>query len=81
MNYEAMTSADLELKLMEFGEQRAAIKAEALKVQAVLDARAVQAELERSLSGMSDGAKALLAQQLGVQGIPSALAIGVPGAN
>lgn len=72
MNYETMTVDQLEAEMKRLTEERARLRAEALKVQAVLDRQYAAMRAAILLESMSDADKAALAQAVtGAGGIAS----------
>lgn len=72
MNYENMTIEQLEAEMQRITEERARLRAEALKVQAVLDRQYAAMRAAILLESMSDADKAALAQAVtGAGGIAS----------
>lgn len=72
MNYETMTVDQLEAELQRLTAERAKLRGEALKVQAVLDQKYAAMRAAILLESMSDAEKAALAQAVsGAGGIAS----------
>ena len=72
MNYETMTVDQLEAEMQRLTEERAKLRAEALKVQAALDKKLAAQRAAGLVATMSDADKAALAQAVsGAGGIAS----------
>jgi hypothetical protein len=79
-DYESMTDDQLEKLNQQLMQKRADIKAEQLKINKVLDARAADREAEKVYDNMSDAGKAKLKQIISsAGGIESEEKVEVPG--
>lgn len=76
MNHDTMTVDELEAEIAGINEQRAVLKAKAVEVHRVLDAKNVKAAAERKLATLSDAEKAALVQMIQAQGAPSNGSVG-----
>ena len=75
MNYEQMSVEQLTAELQRINEERAALKAVAGAVHAVLDRKQAVETARRKLAAMSDVEKAALAQVVAAEGIESGEAV------
>lgn len=76
MNYDTMTVEELEATIAEINAKRAVLKAQAVAVHTVLDAKNVQTSAARKLATLSDAEKAALVQMINTQAVASNGAIG-----
>lgn len=78
MNYEQMTIEELEAFIAKINAERAVLKAQAVAVHAVLDAKNTTAAAAKKLATMSDAEKAALLQMIQAQSVASNGALGHP---
>lgn len=72
MKYDSMTLAQLEARMQQLTEERAALREEALQLQAALDKKQATQRAADLVATMSDADKAALAQAIsGAGGIAS----------
>jgi len=79
MNYEAMTIPELEKEKLELDKKRAGIKAEQLKICAVLEKRIDEKKVKEKIDGMTDKEKTIATQILSAKAIVSEEKVGTPG--
>jgi len=72
MDYEEMTVEELEEENLRLMGEKDKIRAEQLKIKAVLDKKVALRDAERKLATLSDSEKRALLQVIHTQGIPSA---------
>jgi len=70
-NYEEMTNDELRAENVRLFEERKALKAEQMKITAVLDKRIIAENVSKKLERLSDPEKAALAQVLEPPGVES----------
>lgn len=75
-NYDTMTVEELEAAIAEINAQRAVLKAQAVAVHAVLDAKNVLASTAKKLATMSDAEKSALVQMINAEAVQSNGAVG-----
>ena len=79
-NYESMSIEELEVEQQLLDQERKGLKAEMMKIVAILDRRQVEAEAQRKYEGMSAAEKAALHQMIAANGVESGEDVGKPGA-
>ena len=79
MNYEAMTLPELEKEKQELDKKRVGIKAEQLKICAVVEKKVDEKKVKEKIDSMTDKEKAIAAQVLGARAIVSEEEVGTPG--
>jgi len=81
MNYEAMTLPELEKEKQELDKKRVDIKAEQLKLCAVLEKRVDEKKVKEKIEAMTDKEKKIATQILSAKAIVSEEEVGKPGAK
>jgi len=79
MNYEEMTIEQLDKEKQELDKKRAGIKAEQLKICAVLEKRVDEKKVKEKIDGMTDKEKTIATQILSAKAIVSEEEVGTPG--
>jgi len=79
MNYEAMTLPELEKEKQELDKKRVGIKAEQLKICAVVEKKVDEKKVKEKIDGMTDKEKTIATQILSAKAIVSEEKVGTPG--
>ncbi len=80
MDFDGLSLDQLEALQQSVNAERAALKAQALAIQQVIDARSTDATVDRFLSSLSPEDRVALAQRIRAEGVGSAEMVGTPGA-
>ena len=79
MDYEAMTVEQLEKEKLELDKKRTGIKAEQLRICAVLEKRVDEKKVKEKIDSMTDKEKQIATQVLSAKAIVSEEKVGTPG--